>query len=286
MKKQLLLYGLLPLFFIFGLSFHGKAQLLFEENFSYPVGDLLVNHGWTAHSGAGTNSIATTTASISYPGYLSSGIGNETLLLASGEDVNKGFTSQTTGVVYTSFLANVTSAGTTGDYFFHLGQAVIGTAYKARVFVKNDGSGNLAFGITHTGGASNTPVYTGNTYALNTTYLIVIKYTFVAGTANDIVSLIINPVIGAAEPPATVTAADAAQGDPTDLGTVALRQGTAGNTVNVKLDGIRVGLTWNDVAGGTAVTSITVGSPAAGDQWRQGTTHNITWSAKIGRAHV
>jgi PKD repeat protein len=278
MKKHLLLYGFLPLFLIFGLTLSGKAQLLFEENFSYPVGDLLTAHGWTNHSGT-SNFIVTTASSISYSGYLSSGIGAEVTLLATGEDVNKTFTPQTAGSVYTSFLVNVTSTSATGDYFFHLGQLAMGTLFKARVFVKNDGGTNLAFGIAHTGGTSNPATYTSFNYALNTTYLIVVKYTFVAGTANDIVSLIINPVIGAAEPPATVTAADPAQSDPSDLGTVALRQGTTGNQVNVKLDGIRVGSTWNDVAGGSASTSITIGSPSTGNEWRQGTAHNITWSA-------
>jgi PKD repeat protein len=285
MKNQLL-YLLFSFVFIFGLSLNGKAQLLFEENFVYPVGDLLTANGWTAHSGAGTNAIATTAPSITYSGYLSSGVGNEVALVANGEDVNKGFAAQSTGDVYASFLVNVTNTSATGDYFFHLGQLAMGTAYKARVFVKNDGGTNLAFGITHTGGTSNPAVFTPFNYSLNTTYLIVVKYTFVAGTANDIVSLIINPVIGAAEPPATVTAADPAQGDPTDIGSVALRQGTAGNTVNVKLDGIRIGSTWTDVAGGTAATSITVGSPSTGEQWRQGSTHNISWSASLTNANV
>lgn len=284
--KKLLLYGLMPFIFIFGLSMNGKGQLLFEENFSYGVGSLLTANGWTAHSGAGTNAVSTTAASISYTGYLSSGIGDEVSLVASGEDVNKGFTPQTTGSFYSSFLVNVTSTSATGDYFFHLGPSALGTAFKARVFVKNDGGTNLAFGITHTGGSSNPPVYTAFNYALNTTYLIVVKYTFVDGTANDIVSLIINPVIGGTEPTATVTAADPSQSDPVDMGTVALRQGTTANTVNVKLDGIRVGSTWGDVTGGTATTSLTVGSPSAGAQWRQGTTYNITWSASLTNPNV
>jgi PKD repeat protein len=280
MKKLLLINGLLILVFIFGFTNIGKGQLLFEENFAYPIGDLLTVHGWTAHSGAGTNSIATTASSISYPGYLSSAIGEEVTLVANGEDVNKAYAPQTAGNVYASFLVNVSAVNATGDYFFHLGQDVIGTAYKARVFVKNDGLGGLAFGITHTGGASNPAVFTPFNYALNTTYLIVIKYTFNSGTTtDDVVSLIINPVIGAPEPAATVTAADPAQSDPTNIGSVALRQGTASNGVALKLDGIRIGLTWNDITTGSAATSITVASPVGGDQWRQGTTHNIVWSA-------
>jgi PKD repeat protein len=286
MKKNLPIFRLFALLLLVTLSLSSRAQLLFEENFSYTVGDLLTSHGWTAHSGAGTNAVATTATSIAYPGYLSSGIGNEIALLANGEDDNKTFTPQTTGTVYTSFLAHFTLATTTGDYFAHLGQNTIGTLFKARVFVKNDGAGNLAFGITHTGGGANTPVYTGFTYALNTTYLIVIKYTFVAGANNDIVSLIINPVIGAAEPPATVTAADAAQTDPTDIGSVAVRQGTASSGPNLKLDGIRVGQSWNDVAAAAVAVSLTVGSPVTGDQWRQGSTHNITWTASATNANV
>ncbi len=284
MKKQLL-YGILPFFFLFGLIPSVNGQLHFEENFAYPVGDLLTAHGWTAHSGT-SNFIATTASSISFPGYLSTGIGNEVTLLATGEDVNKTFTAQTAGSVYASFLVNVSSTSATGDYFFHLGAASMGTSFKARVFVKNDGGTNLAFGITHTGGASNPATYTPFNYALNTTYLIVVKYTFVSGTANDVVSLIINPVIGAAEPPVTVTAIDVSQTDPADIGTVAMRQGTTANLVNVKLDGIRIASSWNDVAGGTPTTSITVGSPSAGEQWRQGTTHNITWSASLTNANV
>ena len=284
--KKLLLYGLMSFIFIFGLSMNGKSQLLFEENFSYPVGSLLTANGWTAHSGAGTNSVATTATSISYTGYLSSGIGEEVSLVASGEDVSKTFTAQNTGSFYASVLVNVTSTSATGDYFFHLGAASMGTSFKSRVFVKHDGGTNLAFGIAHTGGSSNPPVYTAFNYALNTTYLIIVKYTFVDGTANDVVSLIINPVIGATEPAATVTAADVSQSDPVDMGTVALRQGTIGNLVNVKLDGIRIGSTWAVVAGGTASTSLTVGSPAAGAAWRQGTTHNITWSASLTNPNV
>lgn len=207
-------------------------------------------------------------------------------MVANGEDVNKSYAPQTTGNVYSSFLVNFSSASTTGDYFFHLGQETIGTAYKARVFIKNDGAGNLAFGITHTGGASNPPVYTSNIYALNATYLVVVKYTFVAGTANDIVSIFVNPVLNAAEPIATAVAADPSQSDPTDIGSVALRQGGSSSGPLLKLDGIRIGLTWNDVAGGSATTSITVASPVTGDQWRQGTAHNITWAANATNPNV
>ena len=138
MKQKLPFYLILSVLLIAGFSTNVKGQLLMEENFAYPVGDLLTAHGWAAHSGSGTNAITTTAASISYANYQSSGIGEEITMVTSGEDVNKQFTAQTSGAVYASCLVNITSASATGDYFFHLGAATMGTYFKARLFVKKD----------------------------------------------------------------------------------------------------------------------------------------------------
>lgn len=257
MKKTMLFSLILAGMLTFGLMRHGQAQtLLLEENFSYTVGTALNTNGWSAHS-PNANTIMVTTPTISYPGYLSSGIGSEVTLVSgiTGEDVNKGFTSQTSGSVYAGFLVNVTSASAAGDYFFHLGPATIGTTFRGRIFVKKDASENLAFGITHT--SSSAVAYTGFDYSLNTTYLIVLKYTFVSGTANDIAAIFINPVLGAAEPTPTVVNTDTPT-DPTDIGSVALRQGGATTTPGLYLDGIRIGTTWADVTASGSVTTPTV----------------------------
>jgi hypothetical protein len=283
MKKPLLYYLLLSTLFLAGFSLNGKAQLLFEENFAYTVGDLLTAHGWTAHSAAGTNSITTTAASISYTNYQSSGIGEEITLTSSGEDVNKQFTGQTSGSVYAGLLVNITSVATTGDYFFHLGATAMGTNFKGRLFVKKDASNNLAFGIAHSTTSAN---YSAFSYAMNTTYLIVVKYTFNSGTANDVVSIFVNPVIGDPEPVSPLVSNTDTPTDPIDIGSVALRQGTAGNLVGLKLDGIRIGTTWASVAGFAAPISLTITSPTAGEEWEQGSTHNITWTASGTNANV
>lgn len=248
MKKFTVLIVILMMVFVSGMNNKLAAQLLLEENFSYPVGSLLTANGWTAHS-AGTNPQTVTVPTITYPGYLSSGIGNEVTLAATGEDDSKTFTSQTSGSVYASCLVNITSASTTGDYFFHLGQASIGTIFRGRVFVKKDASSYLSFGISYATTTAASIVYSPFTYSMNTTYLLILKYTFVAGTSNDVVSLFINPVIGATEPAPTLTATDV-NTDLTDAGTVALRQGGSSSGPTLKLDGIRVGLAWADVAGG------------------------------------
>ena len=65
---------------------------------------------------------------------------------------------------------------------------------------------NLAFGVSK---GSNTADYTPFNYSLNTTYLIVVKYTFNTGsTTDDEVKLWINPVLDGTEPPSDLTQTD------------------------------------------------------------------------------
>src|ERR1035437_6860016 len=158
MKKTFLLFIL-----AFGMTYLGSGQPLLNENFDYTAGQLLTNNGWTAHSGSGTNAIAVTASSISYTGYLSSGIGNEVTMNTSGEDDNKVFTSTNTGNLYGSFIVNVTTVTATGDYFAHFG-ATAGpsvTIFGGRVWVKKDpSSANFAFGLSKSSTAANIS-YTG-----------------------------------------------------------------------------------------------------------------------------
>lgn len=159
-----------------------QAQVIFEENFSYPVGSLLTNQGWSEHSGNGSNAIKVTASTISYAGYLSSGIGNEVGLTKSGQDVHKTIDEKNSGVLYVSFLARVSEASEGGDYFFHLGKTNIGSDHRARIFVKRSTNNKLAFGIAQ---SSTTPNYSDFIYDLNITYLVVLKFHFVAGSGND-----------------------------------------------------------------------------------------------------
>ncbi len=232
MKKLLILVVVVCAF--------SSAQLL-TEDFNYTDGTTMVSNGWTAHSGAGTNSPVVGATSLTYSGYTYSG-GKSTQLLASGEDISKSFTGGAinSGSVYGSAMINVSSAGTTGDYFMHFLSGA--SSFTARLLVKKDGSNNLAFGIYK--GTVGSAVYTGFTYSMNTTYLVVIKLTFNTGTTtDDVVSLFINPVTDGTEPSPTVTETDATT-DLASIGAFALRQGTAGNTVNVKVGGVYVSTSW------------------------------------------
>src|SRR5690606_26758945 len=104
-----------------------------------------------------------------------------------GEDVHKTFTTQTSGTVYAALLVRVTEASTNlaGNYFFHLGGDPIGTTFSARLFARKSLTGEVNFGISKSATAPESIVWSGNSYALHTTYLAVIKYTIVEGESND-----------------------------------------------------------------------------------------------------
>jgi len=222
----------------------GWGQALLEEDFNYSVGTSLISNGWVEQGTATTtNVVKVADGNLSYTGYYSSSnIGKYVALANSGQDVYKTFTSQNSGSVYISFLVNISAANTAGDYFFALEPVAANTSYFARLFVKKDASNKLAFGICK----ASTPNYTGFNYDLNTTYLLVVKYTVVSGTTNDNIDLIINPTVGSAEPAATVSYSDLTATDATAVVAILLRQGSASNAATLTIDGIRVATTWAD----------------------------------------
>lgn len=255
LRKRLILLpaAVMALMLLTGLT--GSAQPLLVEDFSYANGTLLTATGnWTAHSSGGSLPITVTSPStISYPGYLSTDIGGEVSMVAgSAEDDNRTFTAQTTGTVYASCLVNLTSATTNGDYFFHLGPSPIGTTFRGRVFAKRDASSNVAFGVSFA--STSVITYTGFTYSLNTTYLVVLKYEIVDGTTNDIASIYINPPLNAPIPTTGWIVATDVNSDISPAA-VALRQGS--NNPVTKLDGIRVSTTWSDIVGSGSSASLT-----------------------------
>ncbi|MCX7784795.1 MAG: T9SS type A sorting domain-containing protein [candidate division WOR-3 bacterium] len=228
------------------LVISADAQLLFQENFSYTAGTNLTANGWTAHSASGTNPIKVHTVGLTFPSYASSGIGLSARVDSTGEDVNRTFTAQTSGTIYTAFMLRVEKAKPLGDYFFHLSTNPLSSAeYFARIHIKSDASNNLAFGL---GKRHTDTTFTGFTYAVNTTYLLVVKYAIVSGDNNDQLSLFVFNTSAPATEPATPTVgpiSPANSADPANIGSVALRQGQAANGPTVIIDGIRIGTSWS-----------------------------------------
>ncbi len=218
-------------------------SLLFVENFDYTPATLLTANGWTNHSGT-SNYIPVSSTGLTYSGYPS--VGGSASMLTSGEDVHRLFTEQTSGTIYASLLINVSSSQTTGDYLFHFGTDPWSTTLPGRLFVKKDASTtNFALGITR-GAAVASAVFTSYTYVPNTTYLVVLKYSFVDGTLNDEVKLFVNPTVPGSEPTAdlTISTGDTTT-DPTGIAGVGLRQGSSTAAPAALIDGIRIANDWS-----------------------------------------
>ena len=252
MKK---LYFLFFTVLISGASF---GQLLLDENFDYgtTAGDLTTLTGnWTGFSGAAPF-VGYATTSLSMASYPSSGVGGSATILASGsEDAERVFSSVNSGSVYAGMLytASTVSSGTSGTYFYALRS---GGTYIGRVYTTTDGAGGMIFGLREN--AESTTVWGPSSFALNTTYLLVLKYDFAAGAA----TLYVLSSVVATEGAATIEVTTAAGGDAVSLNGIAFRQASGGPTAIA--DGIRVAQTWEDVMTVSTDPLIEVGSAVSG----------------------
>jgi PKD repeat protein len=298
--KKLLLYGLLPLVFLLGLTLSGNAQLLYE-GFDYATPAYIggnaapgsTSNNWTTHSvtTGQTTTIDIQDLSLAYSG-LAASVGNKVFLFgnanATSRDVNRAFTSTATTNYFSALITVVDNSQitATGDYFMHFG-ATTGTSvttFGARLGAKSANAGaNFRFMILNTSGGTTAYTDNGTDLAFGTTYLVVVKYD--AATSPTTASMWINPVsLGGAEPAGAITNNSGTSAFAT-FASICLRNNAT--TPKALIDEIRVGTAFADVTPtGGAVTSISVNSPAGGDQWRQGTTHNINWSASGTSANV
>ncbi|MGD1045667.1 MAG: choice-of-anchor D domain-containing protein [Bacteroidota bacterium] len=244
MKRSITIFFLL-LCTIVLITANASAQSLFKEDFNYTTGDSLTHDGWLVSSGGTTLALLATSPGLTFTNYASSGIGNCTKLDTTGQDLYKSFPADSVGSVYLAFMLNVTKAATTGDYFVALSPSSSQTNYYARTFIKSSGAG-FVVGISK---SNETAVYDTTVFSLNTTYLAVVKYTFVKADS-DIINVYMLPAgTSLSSEPTTpkMTYQDKTKSDATNLKFVTLRQGTAANAPRLFIDGVRIGTTWNDV---------------------------------------
>ncbi|MFN3756256.1 MAG: putative metal-binding motif-containing protein, partial [Flavobacterium sp.] len=238
-----------------------------EDQFNYTAGVPLTNHGWFAHSAAGTNPILVHSSGLAFTSYLGSNIGNAAAVTNTGQDINKPFSENaTTGDVYASYLVRVDDPviAASEGFFMHFGTysntdnptfTNLSTAFRGRVHVtQGDNSDKFKLGLSFNAAAAS-----GTTADLNVgqTYLVVVKYQFVPGETNDTVSLYVfedgddfsveplDPTIG----PLTATPTNPSDPESTlapdapVIQAIALRQYNANQ--NIIVDGIFVKNTWD-----------------------------------------
>ncbi len=220
-------------------------QTFLSEEFNYTAGAALLSSGWTISGSSTTNPFTITSPGLTFTGVQS--IGNALTFADNGQDAFKTFTSQTTGSVYLTFLMKVMTTGT-GDYFIAMSPATTQTNYYARVHVKTNGTG-YSIGISKSNEVSGGASYGTTVLAFNTTYLFVVKYVFNTGTTDDdLISVYVFPSTVPSTEPSTaeiLNYANASKTDATDLGSVTVRQGTAGAAPTLVIDAIRVTNSWS-----------------------------------------
>jgi hypothetical protein len=223
------------------------AQRLLMDDFVYPAGDSLIDHGWSSTSL--TNSILTSASGLQFGLYQGSGIGNAALLNSTGQDVQKEFGPDSAGTIFLWALVNVATARS-GDYFLQLQPNGGSSVFLARTFAKLAANGAVAFGVAKRGtNTAPTVVYSDSVFSTGTTYLLVVKYEFLPETtSDDEVTLYIfeNGTVPSSEPAVpTVGPVRDVTGDASVLGAVALRQGDQSRAPTLTIDGLRVTQGWD-----------------------------------------
>ncbi len=244
MVTMVLLLGLALL----GFS-DGDSQVLLLDNFDYPAGNALTGHGWSVVQG-GSNVSSVASSGLTYTGYGASGLGNAALLDqnsgAGHEDLARSFTNQTTGDIYVSFLLNASAVDMSASFNFPLYlSAASGSGGWGRVYIDVDGNSNVRFGLSQ---FVESAAYTTFSFSLNTTYLIVLKYTLNGGASNDQASLFVftDPTLPATEPDTpTVGPVSSGATDPSGIARVVIRRAGVSNN-NILLDGIGVTTSWGE----------------------------------------
>tara|TARA_R110002049_G_scaffold206269_1_gene376816 strand:- start:66052 stop:67620 length:1569 start_codon:yes stop_codon:yes gene_type:complete len=231
----------------------GQEYLI--ENFDYGfTQDNLINVGfnWVEKAGADdTPRIDYSVTSLMMPDYEPIAIGGSAKLnIASqpgqfGADLHRQL-DLLSGTIYLSALVNVTFARTgDSDYFLHFNEETFVSPgvysdenARARVFVRDDGSGGINFGILSSGTSADVS-WDSNSYAKLTTYLIVASYDTASGTSK--LYVLTAPV---ANEPAQANALHQSSGV-VEINKISLRQ--EAYTPIVTIDGLKVVGNWSDL---------------------------------------
>ncbi len=258
---------------IISVSFANAQGLdLFSEDFNYTTGQLTAGNNtganvsggiWTYVSGNAPY-ISVTSGGLTYSGYGGASAGTNKIEITSGagEDVRRSFASQTSGSVYFSFLINVTTTSglvaaggdAAGTYLAAFAPTSTSTSYIGRLVIRQGvTAGTFVLGLRN--GSASTVNYSTTELPINTTHLVVLKYTFIAGSANDEVALFINPTLTTTEPSPNITNTNwTSSTEPTSIASVIFRQDASGSPT-AQLDGVRAGTGWTNAPLPLSLTS-------------------------------
>lgn len=216
------------------LSF-GQVTLPFSDTFSYATVNLHETSPWSA---VGTPS-ATDHILLD---------GSKATFAAGGTDAQVLITPQTTGTIYFKLDLKMTSmAGVTdvnGGYL--AGFAQNSTTFGGTLWAKRIDDNTYNLGVETRTATGLLTTYTVGTYAVGTSYSIVISYTFnTAAATDDVAKLWVNPT---SSDEATPLLTDTHVGsDLTQITSFFLRQDSTTETGSVEVDNLRISTTFADV---------------------------------------
>lgn len=245
MKKILLLSCLLALF-----SAGSIAQTIINEPFDYPVSDSLDGMGgWTSNKVI-KSKVAVVSPGLSFTGYAGGGYGNAVRFanVDNGDLCWKTFSKIDTGSVYLSFLLRVdtlTSSALTG-YNVTLDEAGGATNVNLRATVGRHTDSTFYLGVSKNAGI----VYGKTIRKVKQTYLIVLRYQFVAGASNDTARMFVFTAPMPASEPSAVDTLTGAGTDAASIGEIWLSNSFAQSGLKgsrVTIDEVRLGRSWESL---------------------------------------
>ncbi|TAG11264.1 MAG: PEP-CTERM sorting domain-containing protein [Verrucomicrobia bacterium] len=220
---------------IAGIS-SSHAAIVFADSFTLP-NDLdtpligtspVIGGAWTITGTSVVNPLTISAAS------------NDVFLNTNGQDANGAFSSPVTKTDGESLTVGATidmlTVSAAGDYFLHMSVNALSSNFYGRVYART----GVATNTYQLGLASSTPPTGGITWGgdlpIGSAVKIDLTWNFITGALNDTFSL---AVTGAPNYiPATAWVGTAAE--PTSIGTVNLRQGTAATAPTLRIDNLLV----------------------------------------------
>lgn len=241
-----------------------SASVIYTENFDYPVGNLegqgRETNVWTLSSYSdynGFESPLVVDEDLQYPCYGGCIVAGKSAKISTKEAASPEvqrytylpFKSTNTGTVYAAFVLKVDEA-ISSDRDFIAFEGGTGTMQRGRLFVRRVSSTEFKLGITHNTSkpASEADWITGLKIADN--HIVVIKYEFVAGEKNDVVSVFVDFPLNESESSAAVIGqmkSNVNANSATDFSSLkGLTIKQRSNQGTLKIGHIRVATTWEE----------------------------------------
>lgn len=277
-----------------------SAAVVHEEHFDYVVGSALEGQGgWTVSTKtAGETTPGLIVGSVeltmeNYGGSWKDGVwsseGGLSVVVPSAVTADRTTyqpfsdgKSYKSGALYMAFLLNVSEVSSNARDFLSF-EGSTGTTQRARVFTQKSGTG-YKLGITR---ASTSPVYIDG-LELNKTYLAVVKYEFVEGACNDVVSLFVDFPLGYREVSnevqsrmVSVDESGSTTSDPSSLKGIAIKQRVGGS--GLMLSHLRVATTWEEAVNYTGEMMVEDPDPIV-YHFQEGFDSNGQWTVTNGGA--